>query len=271
MRLESSNLNNTKLPIKNKIGTWNIIQCTCYLISLIICFICNLAINKGLTWFFIVLTAEMTAASLTLVPFLFKEKRLLGVTISFLISIGLLLLSCADYVNGDWFYISYFAIIMGFIILVMPLLLFKVKIPSLLGEHKTVLFLFLDTLMLVMFLHAANIYTHGNWFWTIAVPFTAFYTAFVWCIILFLRYAKCNGYFKCAFVLFICTILTYLSNPFNTYVLDHEPIELNIHFRLSTWNEEFIESNIIFLTVCFFCIFIIIFVRQGIKYIHKNM
>ena len=47
-----------------------LIQYLLYGTALLVCFICNLAVSHTLSWFFVVLTSELTAASLTLLPVL---------------------------------------------------------------------------------------------------------------------------------------------------------------------------------------------------------
>lgn len=46
-----------------------------YGLSLLACFICNLAIQHTLSWFFIVLTAEMVAFTLTSLPCAFRKEQ----------------------------------------------------------------------------------------------------------------------------------------------------------------------------------------------------
>ncbi|MFQ7078920.1 MAG: hypothetical protein ACLRSW_13835 [Christensenellaceae bacterium] len=78
-----------------------------YLLALVICFICNLAINKTLSWFFIVLTALMTAFSLfpSCAKFV-RRGKLLAVSGSFMVSLLLLLLALYLYARGLVLYCS---------------------------------------------------------------------------------------------------------------------------------------------------------------------
>ena len=72
-----------------------------YALALVVCFICNLAVNKTLSWFFIVLTSLMTAFSLFPSCSRFvKRGKLLAVSGSFLVSLLLLLLTCCIYKIG---------------------------------------------------------------------------------------------------------------------------------------------------------------------------
>ena len=92
-----------------------------YLLALVICFICNLAINKTLSWFFIVLTALITAFSLfpSCAKFV-RRGKLLAVSGSFMVSLLLLLLSCCIYTHGDWFFIALTAVLFAFSVIFLP-------------------------------------------------------------------------------------------------------------------------------------------------------
>ena len=77
-------------------GTWFWVPTISYAVALLTCFICNLAVNHTLSWFFIVLTALICAYSFipTFTSF-FKSKKLLVFTVTSFSSICLLLYSCA--------------------------------------------------------------------------------------------------------------------------------------------------------------------------------
>ena len=54
---------------------WSLFFYISYVIALITCFICDLAINKGLTWFWIVLSALLLAFTFTILPKLIKKHN----------------------------------------------------------------------------------------------------------------------------------------------------------------------------------------------------
>ena len=93
------------------------------------CAIGNLASSHTLDWFFIVLTAVMMSASLTLVPALAalhpalaqcKAAVSLG---SFLVSLELLLLVCCLQTGGSWFPMAGISVLFGFALVLLPFLL----------------------------------------------------------------------------------------------------------------------------------------------------
>lgn len=69
----------------------------------LICLICNLAVDHSLTWFWLVLTGELTGASLTLLPVLVKQYRGAVTLGGFTLSLELLLLAACLFSGGDWF------------------------------------------------------------------------------------------------------------------------------------------------------------------------
>ena len=108
-------------------GTWFWIPTISYGVALVTCFICNLAVSHTLSWFFVVLTALICAY--TFVPTVtcfFESKKLLAFTVSTYLSICLLLFACAIYTNGlSWFLTACIAILMGYVLLFVPILLSK--------------------------------------------------------------------------------------------------------------------------------------------------
>lgn len=75
-----------------------------YAIGVVTCFICNLAVNHTLSWFFIVLSSVALAFTITSLPFILKQYRTITVFSIASILIYLVLFICDVYVNGDWFY-----------------------------------------------------------------------------------------------------------------------------------------------------------------------
>lgn len=106
-------------------SVWFWIPTLSYLIALIPCFICDLAINHKFTWFYIVLAALLCAYSF--VPtftFFFKRGKLLAFSGTSFLSICLLLLTCAAYTSTMfWLPTACIGVLMGYILLFVPILL----------------------------------------------------------------------------------------------------------------------------------------------------
>ena len=64
-------------------GTWFWVPTISYAVALLTCFICNLAVNHTLSWFFIVLTALLCAYSfIPTFTLFFRSKKLLAFSVS---------------------------------------------------------------------------------------------------------------------------------------------------------------------------------------------
>ncbi len=111
-------------------GTWFWVPTISYAVALLICFICNLAVNRTLSWFFIVLTSLLCAYSfIPTFTLFFKSKKLLTFTVTSFLSICLLLYTCAVYTDGlYWFPVAFIGILMGYILLFGTILLSKTRL-----------------------------------------------------------------------------------------------------------------------------------------------
>ena len=108
-------------------SAWFWIPTVSYGVALVTCFICNLAVNHTLSWFFVVLAALVCAY--TFVPTVtcfFESKKLLAFTVSTYLSVCLLLFTCAVYTNALWWlFTACIGILMGYVLLFVPMLLAK--------------------------------------------------------------------------------------------------------------------------------------------------
>ena len=108
-------------------GAWFWAPTISYLVALITCFICNLAVNHTLSWFFVVLAALICAYTFVpTVTYFFESKKLLVFTTSTYLSICLLLFTCAVYTSDlSWFLTAGIGILMGYVLVFLPILLSK--------------------------------------------------------------------------------------------------------------------------------------------------
>ena len=75
-----------------------------YLIAIVTCFICNLAIDHKLSWFFIVLVSIAISFCITNLPIYIKKDKFIPVKVVGLVNIltYILLFVVNIYVSGDW-------------------------------------------------------------------------------------------------------------------------------------------------------------------------
>ena len=160
----------------------------------LICLICNLAVDHSLTWFWLVLTGEMVGASLTLLPVLVKQYRGAATLGGFTLSLELLLLTACLFSGGDWFLLASAGVLFGLGAAFLPIVLRE--LPKPLGEHKAVLYLGAESLLLCSLLWAGGAYSGADWFPIPALPGTLLGLAFPWGIVLLLRYAPVGRWWK---------------------------------------------------------------------------
>ena len=91
--------------------SWSMFFSISYIVALIPCFICNLAINKTLSWFWIVFSALILSYTITNLPKFIKKHKLLILPATMYAALVLLLGVCAIYTNGNWFAIPVVAVL----------------------------------------------------------------------------------------------------------------------------------------------------------------
>ncbi len=92
------------------------------MIPVIVCLICNLAIGHGLDWFFIVLTALLLTASVSVVPLIVSEHTWFWTLGCSTVSLLLLLLTICLYTGGNWFFLAAVPVLFALSVLFMPLI-----------------------------------------------------------------------------------------------------------------------------------------------------
>lgn len=108
--------------------SWSLFFYISYAIALIPCFICDLAINKGLTWFWIVLSALLLAFTFTNLPKLIKKNKLILIPASMFTALCILLGVCCIYTKGDWFLTAVLGVLIGYIGIFYPIVFYKTKL-----------------------------------------------------------------------------------------------------------------------------------------------
>ena len=108
--------------------SWSLFFYISYAIALIPCFICDLAINKGLTWFWIVLSALLLAFTFTNLPKLIKKHKLILIPLSMFTALCILLGVCCIYTKGDWFLTAVLGTLIGYVAVFYPIVFYKTKL-----------------------------------------------------------------------------------------------------------------------------------------------
>ncbi len=263
--------------------SWSLFFYIAYVVALIPCFICDLAINKTLSWFWIVLSALLLAFTFTNLPKLIKKYKLIFIPLLQYLALVLLLGVCCIYTKGNWFWIPAFSVLLGLIIIFTPIYIAKYEVFSKLKKCNDFISVAVDFVMLNILLIVINVYTltngyaNGWWHFKIALPIAlGVYLALN--ILLSVRFLKTNKFLKASIVLFLSNVFLYLP-PLFIKVKDaqwqKEIDDVNIfNANLFSWQVNVnIEQNIhliisltlLFLAVAFFLVGIIRYYRRKNK------
>ena len=215
-----------------------------YATALLACFICNLAINHTLSWFFIVLTSIAVAFSLTSLPGLIKKHKGTITLGAFTGSLILLLMTCCLFTGGDWFWVATIPTLFGLSLIFLPFALRAIKLPHNLSNHKTLMYFIVNTLFLFVTIFVSMGYAGNfNKDISIALQITAVSLVPAWLMMIVIRYLKINGLFKSSICLFISAIFTFICNSFLNVIIENKPFELQ-KVNFSDWSETYISGNI---------------------------
>jgi len=243
-------------------GVWFWVPTITYAAALLICFVCNLAVNHTLSWFFIVLTALLCAYSLipTFTSF-FKSKKLLVFTVTNFSSICLLLYTCAAYTNTlFWFPTACIGTLMGYTLLFLPMLLSKTRIRSLRFILSFVL-TFLFTLLLLQ-----SIYVWHPFMLTSAIKVTCygFIPVFLCGIICMFHF---DSYIKTG----ICTLLSTSIYYFTGHIVNHLFNLTENYYEVDFYNwEQYSTGNVFFIIAASLFLVSTVFIGIGVFRIYKS-
>lgn len=244
-------------------NTWFWVPTISYLVALLTCFICNLAINHTLSWFFIVLTALICAYSFipTFTSF-FKSKKLLVFTITTFCSVCLLLFTCAVYTNTlFWCPIACVGTLMGYIQIFLPILLSKSKV----SRYKFTISFTLTFILTILLLLIINLWHPFMLLPAVLITCYAFAPSILCTLICVFRF---NAFLKTG----ICVTVGAFVYYFMEYVVNAlfgcaDPYDYQINFN--NW-KQYINGNILFISLIFLLFIGIIFIGVGIYRIHKG-
>ena len=237
-------------------GVWFWVPTISYAVALLTCFICNLAVNHRLSWFFIVLTALLCA--FTFVPNVtcfFKTKKLLAFSVSTYLAIGLLLVTCAVYTGGlSWLLTACIGVLIGYELLFVPILLAKTKV----SRYKFVISFIIAcglTVLLLLNINAWHPFMLGP---AILVTCYAFTPALFCAVICTLRF---DAFLKTAVCIAFSAIVFYFTEYMVDKLLDTNSANYKVNFN--DW-AHFLEGNVQFICLVSFLLISVVFGIIGI-------
>ena len=198
--------------------SWSLFFYISYALALIPCFICDLAINKTLSWFWIVLSSLILAFTFTNLPKHIKKNKLIFVPLSMYLALTLLLGVCCIYTKGNWFLIPTLSVLFGLIIIFIPIYLNKYKIFKKIKKYADFVsvgidFVALNILLIVIDIFSvSNGYANNHWFLKIGFPITLVCYLII-SILMAVRFLKVNKLLKTSIILTFINSL-YLVPPF---------------------------------------------------------
>lgn len=181
------------------IGLWT---SAILMIPVIVCLICNLAIGHGLDWFFIVLTALLLTASITVVPLMVREHTGLWTLGCFTASLLLLLLTICIYAGGHWFFLAAVPVLFGLSVVFMPYVVCSLPLPAPLANCKGLFVMIWDTLWLYALIVVCGLHAGHPGYWRIALEITTFCLLLPWTLFVIIRYVPIHPLTKAG----ICTL-----------------------------------------------------------------
>ena len=129
-------------------NSYNLFFYIAYSIALITCFICNLAINKTLSWFWIVFFSLLLSFTFTNLPIFIKKYKLIFIPLSNFLSLCLLLFVCSIYTKGNWFLIASFSVFFGLAIIFVPIYIAKYNVFSKIKKYNDFISIGIDFILL---------------------------------------------------------------------------------------------------------------------------
>ncbi len=224
--------------------SWHLFFYISYGITLLTCFIVNLAVSKTLSWFFIVLASILLASSFTTLPRFIKKFKLLVITIFELALIILLLGVCCIYVKGDWFFVSTVPIIVAFIMVFLPIYLKTYDLPKVIKLHNAIFSLLADFLALIIMYYVIEDYADSGKCWATktALPITAYCLGVALFVVYIIRYTKINGWLKSSFTVLTLTVFLLPIEIF----LNLTGLEKQITYapNFSKWYSPYTDNNV---------------------------
>ncbi len=251
--------------------SWSVSFYIAYIVALIPCFICNLAIYKTLSWFWIVISALLLSFTFTNLPKLIKKYKLIFIPLSQYLALVLLLGVCCIYTKGDWFWIVSLSVLLGLVIIFLPIYIAKYDCFSKVKKYNDYISLAIDFIILNILLAVINAYTvingyaNDGWYFEIALPIVVS-LYLVLNLLLSVRLLKINRFLKTSLILFLINIFMYAPPHFikvENPLVQRELDDINIFkANLSSWQDAMIEENIhliicltlLLLSVAFFTI-----------------
>lgn len=222
-----------------------------FMIPVLVCLIVNLATGAALDWFFIVLTSLLTASSLSIVPLMMPDHKVLWTLGTFTASLLLLFGVICIYTHGTWFFLVSATVLFGLSVCFLPFAVYAQPLKAMLGQYKGLSVMAVDTFLYFLMMFVIGAYVKVPVFWHLAPKISFPCLILVWFVFLLIRYVNCNGFLKAG----ICTMLIGVYGFFANYLVNRwVGVERSIPaFHPFVWNVETVDGNIRWLALIVCC------------------
>lgn len=243
----------------SKASYWTVL--ICYAVALLACFICNIAVNHTLDWFFVVLSSLICAFSFfpTFSRFFAKHKLEIFLLTTF-VSIGLVLFTCGIFVgDATWVPVSIVGTLMLYFSIFAPILFVRLKLSKTISRFGF-LFYVLGMLALTVAVLATTQLV-ASFSFIQALMITAY--CFVPFILSGLVFAlNIDTFIKVSICILLTAIAGYGCNKFLSIVFkSNDYSQYTVDF--SNWNE-CVSGNVNFIIFGSFFIIAVVFAVIGI-------
>lgn len=239
-------------------GVWFWVPTIAYIIALIPCFICNLAINHTLSWFFIVLAALLCAYSFipTFTSF-FKKRKLQVFILTSYTSICILLFTCALYTKTlFWVPVACIGVLLGYTLIFLPILLSS--------RGKFVITLAVALVLTIILLLFVNTFAPIKVFSAMAITCYAYMPVILSAAVCLLRM---NPFLKTSFCIFIMSAGYCFAGYVVNLLFDLSENHYEINFN--NW-AECVSGNVHFITITSLILIGLVFLCIGLIKNRKN-
>ena len=206
-------------------------------VPVLVCLIVNLAVGHGLSWFFIVLAALLTAASLLVVPLLAPKHKFFYTVTAFCTSLLLLLGVCTLYTGGRWWGIAASAGMFGRGVILLPILVNRPPCREIFSPHKALTVLAADTLLYSIMMTAIGLRVRSATYAVMALAISLPIILVIWLALLIFRFLKANGWIKSGAVLLALAILWLIADGAVRLINGELPFWRNIVMTSYYWND----------------------------------
>ena len=243
-------------------SAWFWVPTTCYAVALLTCFICNLAVDHTLSWFFIVLAALICAYTFipTVISF-FAARKLLVFAVTTYLSVCLLLFTCAVYTRGlSWLLTACIGVMMGYVVLFVPILLSKTS----LSRYKFVISftaLWILTILMLLNIRIGHPFRLGPAILITCYAYAPAILGTVICVFPFDAFLKAGICTAVSSVAFYCT--NYVAKVLFGATEDHYRVDFG------DW-EQCVSGNVHLICLIFFLLLSAVFVGIGTARVFRN-